>query len=83
MQMTAPEENAHLTPECMRKWEDRLGPEKMQTALALARSHGWRGDAPTWIWAQFFLMAEGKLPISWGPHRPQTLSESVLGFKLF
>ena len=74
-----------LTPEHMRAWEDRLGPDKVELAMALARSHGWHSgdDVPMWVWAQFYRMAEGSQPIEWGTSAPQRLDESLLGMRLF
>lgn len=42
---------AQLTPESMKEWEERLGPEKVQRAIDLVRSHGWvSGDKPPmWV----------------------------------
>jgi hypothetical protein len=31
-----------LTPESMREWEERLGPEKVKLACDILCSHGWR-----------------------------------------
>jgi hypothetical protein len=57
-----------LTPESMREWEERLGPEKVKLACDILRSHGWRPDdrPPMWVWQEAYLMAEGRRPIQWG-----------------
>lgn len=49
-----------MPPENMKSWEDRLGPEKVQRAISLVYSQGWRpGDnPPMWVWADAFMQVE-------------------------
>lgn len=72
-----------MSPEGMKQWEDRLGPEKVQRATALVRSHGWKtGDTPpAWVWAEAFAQVETGHEV-WGSTRP-SIVETVLGLKLF
>lgn len=73
-----------LTPAKLREWEDRIGPEKVQTAIAILRSWGWGPDSapPLWVYQQAYLMVEGRIPTVWGD-KSQRLDEQLLGFKLF
>lgn len=54
---TTPE---RITPEYMRAWEERLGPEKMQRAISIAQLNGWQhgSNPPMWVWAQIYLQVE-------------------------
>ena len=70
-----------MTPETMREWEERLGPEKVQLAFSILRSHGWRPEdrPPMWVWAQAYSMAEGSQPVQWGGARSPGLLYGLFG----
>jgi len=72
-----------MTPEALRKWEDRLGPEKVKRAIDLVYSHGWRpGDTPpTWVWAEAFRQVERGEEV-FGSN-PPSIQEALFGMKLF
>jgi hypothetical protein len=73
-----------MTPEAMKKWEERLGPEKVQRAIRLVRSHGWgpRDFPPTWVWAEAFLQVESGKEV-WGSTKPPSLLEGIFGRGIF
>lgn len=70
-----------LTPESMREWEERIGPEKVELAFSILRSHGWRPEdrPPMWVWAEAYRMAEGLQPVQWGSSREPGLFDRLLG----
>jgi len=73
-----------MTPESMKAWEDRLGPEKVRRAIDLVRSHGWKPEdtPPTYVWAEAFHQVETGKEV-WGAARPPSLCESLFGMKFF
>lgn len=73
-----------MTPEDMEQWEKRLGPEKVQQAIDLVRSHGWRSGEypPMWVWAEAFRQVESGKP-EYGARGLSEAEKTVLGFKLF
>jgi len=73
-----------MTPETMKQWEDRLGPEKVRRAIDLVRSHGWKAEdtPPTWVWAEAFHQVESGKE-AWGSVRPASLGEAIFGMKFF
>ncbi|MFA5952258.1 MAG: hypothetical protein WC807_18475 [Hyphomicrobium sp.] len=78
------EQTDQLSPERMRAWEQRLGPDKVSKAMDIMRSHGWTSNdnPPIWAWAEVYRMVEGTQPEVWGSKSPSE-QEGILGFKLF
>ncbi len=68
----------------LREWEERLGPEKVERAVKIVRSHGWGPGStpPAYVWREAYAMVDGSIPEQWGNSSP-SVSESILGFKLF
>lgn len=73
-----------MTPDSMKAWEDRLGPEKVQRAIDLVKSHGWKaGDTPPmWVWAHAFHQVETGAE-AWGSAPRPSIGESLFGMKFF
>jgi hypothetical protein len=79
--------------EQLREWEERMGPEKVQRAMAIVYSHGWRKEdtPPNWVWAEAYAMVDGIIPEQWGnsmhthsfARSEPSLQERIFGFKLF
>lgn len=85
IQQKATAEIESPTPESMKAWEERLGPDKMKRVFDLMRSHGWKsGDnPPMWMWAEAFRQVESGEEIWGGAATVPSLQESIFGFKLF
>lgn len=51
-----------LTPESLREWERRLGPELVAQAMDYVESLGWPrgGNPPLYVWAAAFMEIENR-----------------------